>query len=109
MKIEKYLKSNEIVLDEVVSDNNWTTLFFIAPAELSRNETGNNYPESIATEIAMQFECSLNELDPSVADVRISPTKEIEDGTEDYDWSEVYLSYDEIAKLIELAGGVINV
>ena len=79
-----------------------TTLYFIAPKEmLKKFIPTNNYPEAISMEISIEF--PTEHIEANYADVCISPTREDENGTEDYDWYDVDISYDEIEELIKLA------
>lgn len=76
---------------------NTMTFYFIAPVEW----LGGRYPDAIRAEISV--ECPPDLFEAQAATVMISPTKEDEDGNmEDYDWSNLDLSYEDIEKLIEL-------
>lgn len=79
-----------------------TTLYFTAPKELLKVFLPkNDYPEAISMEISIEF--STEHIDSAYANVCVSPTREVEHGTEDYDWYDIDLPYDEIGEIIELA------
>ena len=52
-------------------------------------------------EISIEF--PTEHIESNYADVCVSPTREDENGTEDYDWYDVDIPYDEIEELIKLA------
>ena len=60
-----------------------------------------NVPEAISMEISIEF--PTEHIEANYADVCVSPTREDENGTEDYDWYDVDIPYDEIEELIKLA------
>ena len=79
-----------------------TTLYFIASKEmLKRFIPTNDYPEAISMEISIEF--PTEHIEANYADVCVSPTREDENGTEDYDWYDVDIPCDEIDELIKLA------
>ena len=79
-----------------------TTLYFIAPKEmLKRFIPTNDYPEAVSMEISIEF--PTEHIEANCADVCVSPTREIDGMSEDYDWYDVDISYDEIEELIKLA------
>ena len=79
-----------------------TTLYFIASKEmLKRFILTNDYPEAMSMEISIEF--PTDHIETNYADVCVSPTRENENGTEDYDWNYVDIPYDEIDELIKLA------
>ena len=79
-----------------------TTLYFIAPKEmLKKLIPTNDYPEAISMEISIEF--PTDHIEAKYADVCVSPTREDENGMEDYDWYDVDIPYDEIEELIKLA------
>ena len=80
-----------------------TTLYFIAPKEmLKKLIPTNDYPEAISMEISIEF--PTEHIESHYADVCVSPTKEeIEGCTEEYDWYDIDLPYNEIEELIDLA------
>lgn len=83
-------------------DYETTTLYFIAPKEMLKTFIPtNDYPEAIAMEVSVEF--PTNHIEPAYADVCVSPTREVDGGTEDYDWYDINLPYDEIDELINLA------
>ena len=61
----------------------------------------NDYPEAFSMEISIEF--PTEHIEANYADVCVSPTREDENGTEDYDWYDVDIPYDEIEELIKLA------
>ena len=83
-------------------DYGTTTLYFIAPKEMLKEfiQT-NDYPEVVSMEISIEFPTEHIEAD--YANVLVSPTREDENGTEDYDWYDVDIPNDEIEGLIKLA------
>ena len=79
-----------------------TILYFIAPKEmLKKFIPTNDYSEAISMEISIEF--PTKHIEANYADVCVSPTREDENGTEDYDWYDVDIPYDEIEELIKLA------
>ena len=79
-----------------------TTLYFIAPKEMLKEFIPtNDYPEAVSMEISIEFPTEHIEAD--YANVCVSPTREDENGTEDYDWYDVDIPNDEIEGLIKLA------
>ena len=52
-------------------------------------------------EISIEF--PTEHIEARYADVCVSPTREIDGMSEDYDWYVVYIPYDEIEELIKLA------
>ena len=78
------------------------TLYFVAPKEmLKKFIPTNDYPEAISMEISIEF--PTEHIEANYADICVSPTREYENGTEDYDWYDVDIPYDEIEELIKLA------
>ena len=51
-------------------------------------------------EIKLTF--PLNMLNPDLAVTCFSPTRQIEGGTEDYDWNDIYMEPTEIMELLEI-------
>lgn len=97
--IDKRIKFDERYDDE---DYRTTTLYFIAPKEMLKTFIPtNDYPEAIAMEISIEF--PTNHIEANYGDVCVSPTREVDGGTEDYDWYDVDLPYDEIEELIKIA------
>lgn len=97
--IDKRIKFDERYDDE---DYKTTTLYFIAPKEMLKTFIPtNDYPEAIAMEISIEF--PTNHIEANYGDACVSPTREVDDGTEDYDWYDVDLPYDEIEELIKIA------
>ena len=83
-------------------DYGTTTLYFIAPKEMLKEFIpAKSYPDAISMEISIEFPTEHIEAD--YANVCVSPTREDENGTEDYDWHDVNIPYDEIEGLIKLA------
>lgn len=80
-----------------------TTLYFIAPKEMLKTTMIKDYPEAVAMEISIEL--PTNNMEARYAGVSVSPTRYVEedDGYEDYDWYDIYLPYDEIEELIDLA------
>ena len=52
-------------------------------------------------EISIEF--PINHIEANYANVRVSTTRENENVTEDYDWHDVWIPYNEIEELIKLA------
>lgn len=99
--IDKRIKFDERFDDR---DCGTTTLYFIAPKEMLKKFIPvNDYPEAVSMEISIEFPA--NHIQANYADVCVSPTREIEGGTEEYDWYDIDLPYDEIEELINLAEG----
>ena len=93
----------DIKLDEIYRDeyNNTITLYFIAPKEMLNEYVNTDYPEAIATEIAI--EVPADHIEARYASVSISPTKII-DGMEcDYDWMDINMDTTLIETLFVLA------
>ena len=79
-----------------------TTLYFIAPKEmLKRYIPTKDYPEARSMEISIEF--PTDHIEANYANVCVSPTRENRDYTEEYDWYDVDIPYDEIEELIKLA------
>ena len=79
-----------------------TTLYFIAPKEMLKTFIPtNDYPEAVSMEISIEF--PTDHIEADYANVCVSPTREDENGTEDYDWYDVDIPNDEIEELIKLA------
>ena len=79
-----------------------TTLYFIAPKEMLKTFIPtNDYPDAISMEISIEF--PTNHVEANYANVCVSPTREDENGTEDYDWHDANIPHDEIEGLIKLA------
>lgn len=97
--LDKRIKFDERYDDE---DYETTTLYFIAPKEMLKNFIPTNeYPEATSMEISIEF--PINHIEANYANVCVSPTREAENGTEDYDWHDVQIPYNEIEELIKLA------
>ena len=93
-----------IIFDERYNseENGTTTLYFIAPKEMLKTFIPtNDYPEAVSMEISIEF--PTEHIEANYASVCVSPTRETEYGTEDYDWYDADLSYDDIDSLISLA------
>lgn len=61
-----------------------------------------DYPEAIGCTISVEFNNKLS-LEPRYANVMISPVREDDDGgTEDYDYTYVYMEYEDIEWLIDV-------
>ena len=96
---------NGIKFDERYDSEDYgtTTLYFIAPKEMLKEFIPmKSYPDAISMEISIEF--PTEHIEANYADVCVSPTREDENGTEDYDWYDVDIPYDEIEELIKLAG-----
>ena len=79
-----------------------TTLYFIAPKEMLKEFIPTkSYPDAISMEISIEF--PTNHIEANHANVCVSPTREDENGTEDYEWHDVNIPNDEIEGLIKLA------
>lgn len=84
-------------------ENQTTTLYFIAPKEMLKTLIPNqDYPEAVSMEISIEF--PTEHIEPEYASVCISPTKQVDDSTEDYDWNDIEIPYNEVQELIKLAG-----
>ena len=88
--------------DERYDNNsmNETELYFMETKTKLLNYTSMQYPEAIAMEIKLTF--PLNMLNPDLAVASFSPTRQIEGGTEDYDWNDIYMEPTEIMELLEI-------
>lgn len=87
-----------------IDENENITLYFVAPKEILPLFGINIAPEDISAEISLEFAASY---DPICACVSISPTREVEKNcTEDYDWTDVDLSYNDIKMLMKKAQSV---
>lgn len=97
--LDKRIKFDERYDSE---DYGTTTLYFIAPKEMLKEFIPtNDYPEAISMEISIEF--PIDHIESNYADVCVSPTRENEDGIEEYDWYDIDIPYDEIEELIKLA------
>ena len=95
---------NGIKFDERYDSEDYgtTTLYFIAPKEMLKEFIPTkSYPDAISMEISIEF--PTNHVEADYANVYVSPTREDENGTEEYDWYDVNISNDEIEGLIKLA------
>ena len=95
---------NRIKFDERHDSEDYgtTTLYFIAPKEMLKEFIPTKYyPDSISMEISIEF--PTNHIEANYANVCISPTREDENGTEDYEWHDVNIPNEEIEGLIKLA------
>ena len=94
---------NGIKFDERYDSEDYgtTTLYFIAPKEMLKEFIPTKYyPEAISMEISIEF--PTNHIEASYANVCVSPTRDDENGTEDYEWHDVNIPHDEIEELIKL-------
>lgn len=103
---------SRIAFEERYNDeeNETTTLYFIAPKELLNTFLPEeNYPDAVSMEISIELptRCLQNgfisAMEADCISVSISPTRECEGGTEDYDWHDVEIPYNEIMELISLS------
>ena len=95
---------NRIKFDERYDSEDYgtTTLYFIAPKEMLKEFIPTKYyPDAISMEISIEF--PTNHIEANYANVYVSPTREYENGTEDYDWQDANIPNDEIEGLIKLA------
>ncbi len=95
---------NRIKFDERCDNEEYgiTTLYFIAPKEMLKEFIPTEfYPDAISMEISIEF--PTNHIEANYANVYVSPTREDENGTEDYDWHDANIPHDEIKGLIKLA------
>ena len=95
---------NRIKFDERYDSEDYgtTTLYFIAPKEMLKKFIPTKYyPDAISMEISIEF--PTNHIESNYANVCVSPTREDENGTEEYDWNDVNIPNDEIEVLIKLA------
>lgn len=77
------------------------TLYFIAPKDLlSTYVPLEKYPDATSAEISLEF--PENNISAENASVSISPTREVNGGSEDYDWNDISMAYNDINCLIEL-------
>ena len=97
--------TNNITLDERFDDeySKETTLYFIAPKEILDNFfPKGTYLDAVSTEIAI--EVPTDNMEAMYAGVSISPTRKEDETYEDYDWTDVDISYEEIEALFAIAG-----
>lgn len=78
-----------------------TTFYFKADVSLLRELVGNKYPE--AAGMSISIECPTNRIEASKASVEISPYREVKDYIEDYDWIDIYIPYEKVDSLIDMA------
>lgn len=97
---------NDIIFDERFDDdyNNTTTFYFTAPKRhLKIFFPDEDFPEAVSMEISIEFPS--DHIEARYASmICVSPTREDENGTEDYDWRDISLSYDEIENIFYGAG-----
>jgi len=92
-----------IKFDDCYQSDGITSLYFVAPKEMLKTFIPNNdYPEAVSMEISLEFPMQEN-LESKYASICVSPTRQYEDTTEEYDWYDVDLPYDEVEELIALA------
>ena len=89
-----------IKYDDCYQTDGITVIYFRAPKEMLKEFTTEEYSEAISMEISVEF--PFEHIDPEHACTRVSPTRNVEDGTEDYDWLDVELPADEIDELLKL-------
>lgn len=78
-----------------------TTLYYVADISLLKEFVGNKYPE--ADGMTISIECPMNCLEACKASVEISPYEISDNTVSDYDWVDIYLPYEEIEELINMA------
>lgn len=78
-----------------------TTFYFKADVSLLRELVSNKYPE--AAGMSISIECPTNRIEASKASVEISPYREVKDYIEDYDWTDIYIPYEKVDSLIDMA------
>ena len=99
------MELNDIKFDERYDDDysNETTLYFIAPKEMLDNFfPKGKYPDAVSMEISI--EVPTDKIEVRYAGVSISPTRKEDYGYDDYDWTDVDISYEEIETLFTIAG-----
>lgn len=84
-------KIEEIYVSESLET---VTAYCIADKEL----LGGKYPEAVSAEISV--EVPINYIEAAMADVMISPTREVAGGTEDYDWMPYELPGNELEEIL---------
>lgn len=90
--------------EEYIDENDNVTLYFVAPKEILPLFGINIAPDDISAEIALEF---VGGFDPECACASISPTKEVEENcTEDYDWNDIDLSYNDVEELMRKAQSI---
>ena len=96
-----------IILDGIVENKvtGISTLYFTAPKELLKKYLTEDYPDMVSTELCIEYPATHPE--PDYCSVSISPTRETECGTEDYDWTDIDIPAEDISYLLSL-GGVIG-
>ena len=85
---------NNIIFDERFdSVNGNTTLYFTPPKKiLNRFLLDYEFPKVISMEICIDF--PTQHIEPEYALISVSPGRQINGGTEDYDWYDVDMSYE---------------
>lgn len=100
--INKRIKFDEKYENE---EYNTTTLYFTAPKELLKTYLPHipyeTFKDAISMEISIEF--PIGYADDNSIYASVSPTRETEGGTEDYDWYEIYLPYNDFLELKALA------
>ena len=98
MKIDKRL-----VFEEKYEDENLGTVtcYFVGDKTLLKDLTGDKYPEGDG--VTVSIECPLNEMEAKNASVMLSPYHSFDDTVEDYDWCDIFLPYEEIEVLLNMA------
>ena len=96
--LDSRVKFNDSYEDK---ENETVTFYYLAPIDYIKTILGKEYKEAVALDISLEFPVDNIEADYVFA--QASPVREIEDGTESYDWSDIVLDKDDINRLISLA------
>lgn len=78
-----------------------TTFYFTADTSLLKELVGDKYPE--ADGMTISIEVPINNIEASEASVEISPYEDDNGFISDYDWTDIYLPYEETEALIDMA------
>lgn len=94
---------SRIEFDETVESGTGTLIYYFkVPKELLRKYIPlKTFNDAISAEISLETPKDSK----NIADITISmsPTKEVEDGTLDYDWYDIYIPDEKVSELIRLA------
>jgi len=97
----KGIKYDERFDDEY---SNTTTLYFTTPKEyLKKLFPNEEFPEAVGMEISIEL--PIGKYEAEYATVCVSPMMESGNATECYDWRDIYLPYEEIETILDLAKG----
>ena len=90
---------NNIKYDETFKNEDYQTLthYFIVPKETF------NVDDEDVIHLEISVEVPINNQTARYADIMWAKTIEVDGGTEDIDWTDIHLPYDEVEDLLKIA------